>query len=275
MLVTVAVAAFVGSWGPPDAGCCCCTRCSAPRLVAASASALNQWLERESDALMDRTADRPLPAGELSAVEVLAVGVADGRRRRCVSRRRRELAHGPDRAVDLVPLRRGLHAAESAHAGQHRRRRGRRRAAGADGLDRGRRALALSTGGLKAATLFLIVYLWQFPHFMAIAWIYRDQYAAAGLQMLTVVDPTRPPRRRAGGGRRAGAGAGEPVAGARSIGRTVVHRRGACCLAGVYLYCSLRFFVERSTTDPRGGCCGRRWCTCRRLLDCSCLIPLV
>src|SRR4029079_4334804 len=50
--------------------------------------------------------------------------------------------------------------------------------------------------GLKAFTLFLIVVLWQFPHFMAIAWIYRRQYASAGLQMLPVVDPT---------GRRAGA----------------------------------------------------------------------
>jgi protoheme IX farnesyltransferase len=49
--------------------------------------------------------------------------------------------------------------------------------------------------GLAVATLFVIVFLWQFPHFMAIAWIYRRQYAAAGMQMLSVVDPT---------GRRAG-----------------------------------------------------------------------
>ena len=48
---------------------------------------------------------------------------------------------------------------------------------------------------MYVAALFLIVYLWQFPHFMAIAWIYRDQYSAAGMQMLTVVDST---------GRRAG-----------------------------------------------------------------------
>jgi protoheme IX farnesyltransferase len=44
-------------------------------------------------------------------------------------------------------------------------------------------------------TLFLIVYLWQFPHFMAIAWLYRRQYTAAGFRMLTVVDAS---------GRRAG-----------------------------------------------------------------------
>jgi protoheme IX farnesyltransferase len=49
-------------------------------------------------------------------------------------------------------------------------------------------SFAVSFGGVMAGTLFVIVYLWQFPHFMAIAWIYRRQYAAAGLQMLTVVD---------------------------------------------------------------------------------------
>jgi protoheme IX farnesyltransferase len=42
----------------------------------------------------------------------------------------------------------------------------------------------------RAAALFLILFLWQFPHFMAIAWIYRLQYAKAGVQMLTVVDPS-------------------------------------------------------------------------------------
>jgi protoheme IX farnesyltransferase len=48
---------------------------------------------------------------------------------------------------------------------------------------------AVAPLSLPAYALFLIVFLWQFPHFMAIAWLYRQQYAAAGLQMLTVVDP--------------------------------------------------------------------------------------
>jgi protoheme IX farnesyltransferase len=47
----------------------------------------------------------------------------------------------------------------------------------------------------RAIALVLVLYLWQFPHFMAIAWLYRDQYARAGHRMLTVVEPT---------GRRAG-----------------------------------------------------------------------
>src|SRR5687768_13075075 len=77
VLVTVAVAAFVGSWGPPDVILLLHTLLGTA-LVAASASALNQWLERKSDRLMDRTADRPLPSDRVSAVEVLLLGVVAG-----------------------------------------------------------------------------------------------------------------------------------------------------------------------------------------------------
>jgi protoheme IX farnesyltransferase len=49
---------------------------------------------------------------------------------------------------------------------------------------------------LEAAALFVVVFLWQFPHFMAIAWLYREEYSQAGMKMLPVVDPS---------GRRAGA----------------------------------------------------------------------
>ena len=42
--------------------------------------------------------------------------------------------------------------------------------------------------GVEAWALFLIVFLWQFPHFLAIAWIYRDDYQRAGFRMLTVGD---------------------------------------------------------------------------------------
>jgi protoheme IX farnesyltransferase len=46
-------------------------------------------------------------------------------------------------------------------------------------------------GGItaEAVALFVILFLWQVPHFLAIAWMYRDQYAQAGLRMLPVVDP--------------------------------------------------------------------------------------
>jgi protoheme IX farnesyltransferase len=43
---------------------------------------------------------------------------------------------------------------------------------------------------VRGAALFLLLFLWQFPHFMAIAWLYREQYARAGMKMLPVVEPT-------------------------------------------------------------------------------------
>ena len=45
------------------------------------------------------------------------------------------------------------------------------------------------TLGIEAFALFLIVFLWQFPHFLAIAWIYREDYARGGMKMLPEVDP--------------------------------------------------------------------------------------
>ncbi len=109
--------------------------------------------------------------------------------------------------------------------------------------------LALSAGGLKAATLFLIVYLWQFPHFMAIAWIYRDQYAVARLQMLTVVDPS---------GHRAGVQA--VVAAIALVPVTLlpllhfagpVYLLGAVLLGSCYLLRSYQFFAARDEESAR------------------------
>src|SRR5689334_9659217 len=74
VLVTVGVAAFVAGWGPPSVWLLANTLVGTA-LVAASASALNQWIERESDAHMPRTAGRPLPAGRLNAAQVLAFSV--------------------------------------------------------------------------------------------------------------------------------------------------------------------------------------------------------
>src|SRR5205823_13996681 len=50
-------------------------------------------------------------------------------------------------------------------------------------------AAARGSLDVGALALFLIVFLWQVPHFLAIAWIYRDQYARAGLRVLPVADP--------------------------------------------------------------------------------------
>jgi protoheme IX farnesyltransferase len=189
VLVTVAVAAFVAGWGPPDPLLLFNTLLGTT-LVASSASALNQWLERESDALMARTADRPLPAGRLGSLEVLvfsAATIVAGLVYLAACVNLPTAAWGFLTWLVYVWIYTPLKTRTSANT--------------AVGAVAG--ALPVLIGwssvgaplGLKAFTLFLIVFLWQFPHFMAIAWIYRHQYAKAGLKMLPVVDPS---------GRRAG-----------------------------------------------------------------------
>ncbi len=191
VLVTVAVAMFTGSWGPPPLALLVHTLVGVAA-VAASASALNQRLERATDARMPRTADRPLPAGRLSDREVIffgAASIAFGLSYLTVLVNWRAAALGAVTWVLYVVLytplktRTPLNTVVGAVAGAMPTMIG-WSAVGASF------SLAPGGDGLKAATLFLTVYLWQFPHFMAIAWIYRHEYAAAGLKMLTVVDPS-------------------------------------------------------------------------------------
>ncbi len=190
VLVTVAVAACIAEWGPPS-GWLLVHTLLGTALVAASASALNQWLERETDQQMLRTAGRPLPAGRLSNFEVVSFGAASI-------------------ALGLVYLAATTGAATAAlalvtwmlYVWVYTPLKTRTPANTAVGAVAG--ALPVLIGwtavgaplDMRAWSLFLIVFIWQFPHFMAIAWLYRDQYAAAGLRMLSVVDPS---------GRRAGA----------------------------------------------------------------------
>lgn len=159
-------------------------------LVAASASAINQWLERDLDRRMRRTATRPLPAGRLSPGEALWFGCATGAAGLAWLAM---FVNGLTAALGLAtwalyvclytPLKRRTSFNTFVGA-----------VAGALPIAIGWTAVD-GSWGLTAWSLFLTLFLWQFPHFMAIAWIYRRQYASAGLQMLPVVDPS---------GRRAG-----------------------------------------------------------------------
>ena len=248
VLVTVAVAMFVGSGGRL-APIMLLHTLLGTALVAASASALNQWIERKSDALMTRTAERPLPSGRVSAAEVFGLGALSA-------------AVGVvylGLAVNWLTALAGL-LTWFLYVGVYTPMKARSAAntvvgaiAGAMPVLMGWTAagapLALSAGGLKAATLFLIVYLWQFPHFMAIAWIYRDQYASARLQMLTVVDPS---------GRRAGVQA--VVAAIALVPVTLlpllhfagpVYLTGAVLLGGFYLLRSYQFFAAQDEESAR------------------------
>jgi protoheme IX farnesyltransferase len=155
-------------------------------LVAGGASALNQLLERRSDARMKRTRNRPLPAGRLRPVEVLVFGLALGAGGTAYLAL--ALPHPAAALVAAVtfvcyvfvytPLKRLTSVNTLVGA-----------VPGALPPVIGWAAARGSLDG-QAAALFLILFLWQVPHFLAIAWIYREDYARAGLRMLPVADRT-------------------------------------------------------------------------------------
>lgn len=148
-------------------------------LMAAGSSALNQFLERDSDRLMPRTADRPLPASRLLPFEVLAFGVAFG-------------ASG---FVYLATAVNWLTAILTAltltiYVAIYTPLKKKTSLCTAIGAIPGALPPVLgwtAAGGelnVSVLSLFAILFLWQFPHFLAIAWLYREQYAKADLRML-------------------------------------------------------------------------------------------
>jgi len=154
-------------------------------LVIAGAMAINQRLERRGDASMARTASRPLPAGRLRAAEVTRFGLlltAFGLV--CL------MLLGNGTVTALAALSWALYVAiytplKSRSVWQTPVG----AAAGAMPVLLG----AATAGGLftpTAAALFGIVFFWQLPHSMAIARLYRDQFATAGVKLATTIDPT-------------------------------------------------------------------------------------
>jgi protoheme IX farnesyltransferase len=154
-------------------------------LVASGASALNQWIERHADARMRRTQDRPLPAGRLQPLEVLAFGALLG-------------VGGTVYLLLTLPSPCAAAAAAFTfvcYVGLYTPLKTRTTLNTLVGAVPGAMPPVIGwcayegrvTAG--ALTLFAIVFLWQVPHFLAIAWMYRDQYARAGMRMLPVVDP--------------------------------------------------------------------------------------
>lgn len=148
-------------------------------LVAVASSAFNQLFERESDSLMRRTRGRPLPAGRLTAGEVLLFAVVTALAGVVWLSLFVNVATAVLSALTLVlyaaiytPLkcRSSLCTAVGAIPG-----------ALPPVLGWAASGAPLDT---EAFSLFAILFLWQFPHFLAIGWIYRDEYVRAGLRML-------------------------------------------------------------------------------------------
>lgn len=245
VLLTVAVGAFIGAWSLPDVARLLHTLLGTA-LVAASASAWNQWLEKDRDALMPRTAARPLPSGRLTAGEVLTFGTATlilGLVWLVAWVNVTAAALGLLTWISYVCVYTPLKT-QTVH----------NTAVGAVGG-----ALPAMIGwaavdgqfGLAAATLFLVIYLWQFPHFMAIAWLYRDQYEAAGMKMLPSADSTAKAAARQA---LAAALVLVPVSLVPIVAQAAgsVYLAAALALGACYVAASARFFARRQETTARG-----------------------
>jgi protoheme IX farnesyltransferase len=183
VLLTTMAGFYLGSRGPVDYELLAHTLFGTI-LVAMGTAALNHYIERDADARMRRTASRPLPQGTLRPVEALLFGAG------LVLSGVVYLAFLANALASLLALTTCV-----LYLGVYTPLKKRTTLATAIGAVPG--ALppligwvaahgSLSLGGWL---LFGILFLWQFPHFMAIAWMYREDYSRAGILMLPVVDP--------------------------------------------------------------------------------------
>ncbi len=153
-------------------------------LIASGTAALNQWYERVADGKMRRTQARPLPAGRLVAWKALVFAIAIS------AAGFAELWIGANPLSAMLGLftlllylfvytplkQRSPHSTTIGSI---------------PGAMPPLIGFAAASGTLTwdAWVLFAILLLWQFPHFYAIAWMYKEDYARAGIRMLPVVEP--------------------------------------------------------------------------------------
>jgi protoheme IX farnesyltransferase len=184
VLITTLVGFYVGARGTLD-WWLMTHALLATALLACGAAALNQLIEREHDAKMRRTEGRPLPSGRLQPDTVLLFGGLSSMAGLIYLAIAVNLLTSLLGAITLVtyvfvytPLKRvtWLNTAVGAIPGALPPLMGWTAATG-------------KVGGAGWA-LFAILFFWQIPHFLAIAWMYRDEYAKAGFVMLPGIDPT-------------------------------------------------------------------------------------
>jgi len=184
LLVVATSAAGYYLGGPPSTDLALMAQAVAgTALVAGGAAVLNQLYERNTDALMRRTRLRPLPDGRVSPADARLFGLGlTIAGLLLLAARANLLAAGLAFATVFVyliiytPMK--LLTPASTLVGA------------VPGALPALIGWTASHGGvgLGGLTLFAIVFLWQIPHFMAIAWLYRDDYRKAGFPMLSVID---------------------------------------------------------------------------------------
>ena len=153
-------------------------------LVAGGAAALNQVWERDTDALMQRTQRRPVASGRLRASEGAWFGLA------LSAAGLLELAVGVNLlAASVAAFTLGSYVL--VYTPIKRRTSLATLIGGVPGALPAVIGWVAATGALTlpAFVLFGIVFFWQMPHFLAIAWLYREDYAAAGIPLLPVLEP--------------------------------------------------------------------------------------
>jgi protoheme IX farnesyltransferase len=154
-------------------------------LVGSAAGVLNQYMERRYDALMKRTEHRPLPSGRVQPAEALFFGIVLGVAGICYLALFTNWAATSLAVLTLVsylaiytPLKRktpfatvvgGIPGALPPLIGW---------------------AVVRGSVSMEAWSLFFILFFWQMPHFLSLAWMYRNDYARAGYKLLTVLDPS-------------------------------------------------------------------------------------
>lgn len=182
VVITTLAGFYLGSTGPVEWSVLLSTVC-ATMLVAGGTAALNQYIERDLDAVMRRTAARPLPAGQLRPRDALLFGMAT------IVAGAAWLALAANILAAAVAL-----ATTVLYLGLYTPLKTRTPLSTAVGAIPGALppligwAAAHGSISLGGWILFGILFFWQFPHFMAIAWMYREDYARAGIRMLPVVD---------------------------------------------------------------------------------------
>ena len=184
VLVTAAIGYYLGAGGFIDLSNLMLTM-AGTALAAGGSAALNNYLERETDAHMPRTMNRVLPSGQIDPAVALALGIV-------------LVLAGVALLAWLVNLLSAFLVLLTAflyvlvYTPLKKLTWWNTPIGAIPGALPPMVGWAAATNELTAGAwiLFAILFIWQHPHFYAIAWMYRDDYARAGLKMLSVIDPS-------------------------------------------------------------------------------------